>query len=214
MLEEAWELIRQDIRMLRRYYVLDDFSEINEITEICEALIAEDIPAHEPWNVREHIAHDILENGFFNKYGVQEPMQNLLNSIILTDREWIQIADWAAESGWEFLRKYAAALYKDNGYPEKYYQYLEDHLTPYDITPYLELLAYYRDKDPKSGAKIAWTGLERYQEDQTEFVIYLMQEAMKQRDEETVKELTKISRLRPTIQYPAVAKRCGLNNSN
>ena len=77
----------------------------------------------------------------------------------------------------------------------------------------MELIEYYKDKDPDKAAKIATLGMEKCKDHQTECCIYLMQKAKAEKDEAQFEELLKSARLRMSIDYEKVASSFGIESN-
>ena len=211
-LEKDWDEIQKNIWSLSREPYIDDQWEIEEVWNITEKLLKSKYFKKEPWKLRKKILADIIENEFYDYYGVIDPMMDLFKALCFTDEEKLEFADMTFSFGSEWMKSYGAVLYRESGRPKKYYDYLEKGLGR-DQQPYVELIEYYKDKDPDKAAKIATLGMEKCKDHQTECCIYLMQKAKAEKDEAQFEKLLKSARLRMSIDYEKVASSFGIESN-
>ena len=208
-LEEAWEIVESNIYSLSREPYIDDQFEIEEIWQICEDLIRNEDLSTETWARRKRVLSDMIENGMYDYYGVWDPMNNLLKALCFTDEEWLWCADEMSNG---YMKEEGAAIYREHGRPEKYYEYLENNLGRY-AGPYLELIEHYSKSDPDRAVRIAELGLRKTDKDQTDMIIYLIKRAQKNNDEKRLKSLAKSAKLRRAVDFDRVTQETGISYS-
>ena len=71
-LEEQWSEIQRLIAKLRLERYIDDQNEIYDIWKIVEKMIKSGKLEQETWEARERVLKDIIEEDYYNEYGVYE----------------------------------------------------------------------------------------------------------------------------------------------
>lgn len=202
-LEEQWEEVMRLIETLKYEPYIDDQFEIEEIWNICEELIRSGQLKNEPWQVRRRILESIIDGEYYDYYGVIDPMQDLFKALLFTQKEKSDCADIIFEIGSDYMKQDGMQLYRECGQQEKYVNYLEKCLST-EEAPYLELIEFYRGKDPDKAVEIAEYGLKKCKDDQTDIIIFLLQNARESGDEERVQRLLKSAKMRRTVDYARV----------
>ena len=82
----------------------------------------------ESWQIRRRVIKSIINGEYYDYYGVYDPMKALLNALMLTQEEKIEVADIIFEIGPGYMRADGAKLYKECGQQEKYIAYVEANL--------------------------------------------------------------------------------------
>ena len=119
-LESQWAEIENLLYDLSREPYIDDQWEIEEIWNICEALIKSGKLKEESWETRKHIMGLIIENEYYDYYGVHDPTEELLQALIFTCDEGIWCADRMTSCS-DYMKRKAVKLYRDYGMDEKNY---------------------------------------------------------------------------------------------
>ena len=70
----------------------------------------------------------------------------------------------------------------------------------------MELINYYRDKDPEKAVELAELGMKKCRDDQTDLVIFLIQRARENHDTAKEAKLLKSAKLRRAVDYSRVQK--------
>lgn len=204
-LEEQWAEIMRLIENLKYEPYIDDQIEIEEIWNICEELIKSGKIKKESWTTRSQVIKSIISGEFFDYYGVYDPMHDLCYALMLTPQEKVEVADFMFGNRSSFLMQEGAKLYKESGQMEKYIWYIEQTLGNKQ-KPYMEVIYYYRDKNPARAVEIAERGLEKCRDDQTDIMIFLIQKAKDVGDDDEVKRLLKSAKQRRAVDYLKVQK--------
>lgn len=202
-LEDAWAEIERLIHSLSMYPYVDDQLEIDEIWEICEDLIKTGNLSKESWDVRKRIVSKMIAADYFDYYGCSDPMQDLCEALCITEKEKLEGADMMVKIGTSYMIKKSAGIYKKSGQLQKYFDCMEQILGD-KCGPYLELIEYYKDKDEERSVKIAEEGLKKCRDDQTDFIIFLMNVARKNGDQEKYKKLCRGAKMRRCVNYEKV----------
>lgn len=202
-LEVAWTDIQRNIKKLSHYSYVDDQLEIDMIWETCENLIKSGELKNESWSSRERVLKEIILNEFFDYYGVSDPMNDLMEALCVTKEEKLLCAALIEHIGSDYMRKYGAKIYKEYGKAEKYYDYLEQHLSD-AAAPYLELIEHYKASNADKAVEIAEYGLKKCKKDQTELLLYLLQHARETGDEVKIAKLIRSAKLRRAVNYDKV----------
>ncbi len=80
----------------------------------------------------------------------------------------------------------------------------------YKEKPYLQVIEYYRDRDPQKALQVAEEGFSRVKDNQTELILFLLQDAIARGDEEKKQKLLKSAHLRRRIDEKKVYETLGL----
>ena len=207
-LEEQWDEIMRLIKNLDYEPYIDDQYEIEEIWNIIDEMIKSGKLKKESWKIRRKVIDDIIDGEYYDYYGVSDPMQDLFKALLLNDKEKIEAADMTFASGSEYVKKDGAKLYKECGQPEKYFAYVENHISDKE-KPYLELIDYYKDRDTDKAVEIAELGLKKCKDDQTDLIIFLIQIARDNGDEKKEARLWTSAKLRRAVNLSKVEKALG-----
>ena len=97
-LEKCWEEIGQQIYELSLEPYVDDQVEIDVIWEKIDEMIQSGRLSSENWDIRRSVLKDIVDNDFYDYYGVSDPMHDLIPKLLLTDTEKKQLADYLWET--------------------------------------------------------------------------------------------------------------------
>lgn len=186
ILEASWKQIGELFRVLRYERYIDDQLEIEEVWEICEALVRRGGLEEENWEIRKKVLKDMVSHGYYDCYGCYDPVKELAEKLFITPEEILEYADMLNES--DYYAREAADLYRQYGRTDKYVRYLETHLDRAS-REYVELAQYYyHDGNKVDARKIAEQGLEKCKDDLTELFIFLLQDAKSCKDEERYKK--------------------------
>ena len=207
-LEKQWQEIRRLLKELEYEPYIDDQAQIEEITDICGEVIGSGQIGEASWEIRKGILSEIKEGGFFDWYGVYDPMHALFLALCLSGEEKLYCADMIFRSGPEFMKKEAAHYYLENGRPDRYYAYLEESLEK-EAGPYEELIAYYGDRDREKAVSLAETALKKCRDDLTGIMVFLLKDSLEQGDERRYEKLLRSAKNRVTVDYREVLRRLG-----
>lgn len=187
VLETSWEQIGELFRALSYERYIDDQLEIDEVWEICGALVRRGGLEEEDWEIRKKVLRDMVFHEYYDCYGCYDPVKELAEKLYVTPEETLEFADMLNERG--CYAREAADLYRQYGRTDKYVQYLETHLDK-TSREYVELMQYHDNDGNKAGAReVAKQGLEKCRDDLTELFIFLLQDAKSCGDEERYKKL-------------------------
>ncbi len=201
-LQGSWKQIKELLRELSYEPYIDDQIEIDEIWKICEALIKRGRFDEESWKVKEEILTEIYKNYFYDAYGCYNPMEDLSNAICSSTEEKLKKA--AIMSQFQgIIGKKAAKLYYELGQEEKGVAYYEKHLEK-EKEAYEMVMNYYKERNPKRAKEVAEQALAKCKDDQTPFMIYLMEEARKAEDEVLFNKLKLSAHRRRTVDVKKV----------
>ena len=171
---------------------IDDQWEIEEIWNICEALVKRVKFEDEKWSLRKMILEDIIAHKYYDSYGCGDPMNDLSEKLCITNEEMLAFADILNQ--YPRYGKKAAKLYRQYGKMDKYVFYLRSHLEK-TSEEYVELVRYYSETSNDSEArKVAEQGLKECKDDLTELFIYLLKDAKKCGDVERYKKLYEVQK--------------------
>ena len=107
------------------------------------------------------------------------------------------------EIGSGFMQADGAKLYKECGQQEKYITYVKAHLKDKE-EPYLEVINYYKEKDPEKSAQIAELGFKKCKDSQTGIITFLIQNARNSGDKEQEAKLIKSAKMRRSVDFEKV----------
>ena len=213
-LEKLWkESVMYNISKLSRYSYIDDQIEIEIIWNDIEEYIKSRKITDESWATRERILKEIIENDYYDDYGVADSMMDLMDALCLSDDEYLLCADIIFRNGSMYMKKRGAQIYKEYGKPEKYYEFLEETLDKYHAKPYIELFEYYKDNDPIKAEQIAERSYKDNIGDMTALAIYLLQKAKDRGDEERFETLIRSAKRRRTVDFNIVRMTFGLEKN-
>ena len=204
-LEEQWDEIIRLIECLSYEPYIDDQLEIEEVWDIVENVIKSKKLKNETLETRMEIITDIIENDFYDYYGVYDPMNDLIRTLIFNDDEKLEVADLIYSTASDYMKRFGATLYKECGHLKEYYNYVEDHLER-DPGPYMELINYYKDIDRIKAVSIAERGMKKCSRGRTDIIIFMIQDAQAEGDEERVAKLINSANRRQYIDYDKVIK--------
>lgn len=185
-LAACWKQIQEKIKWLSYEYI-DDQPEIEEIQNICEALIRNGQLEQEAWGVREKVLKDIIRNEYYDYYSCGDAMEELAEKLCTNREEYLVCADimYATDQ----YRERAAYLYHEYGKDDKYVSYLEEHLDR-KSKDYSSLITYYQEHGRQEDAcRVAQLGLERCKEDLTDCFICLLSDAQKKGEQKQFQKL-------------------------
>ena len=202
-LEGQWAEIKRLIEKLKYEPYIDDQFEIEEIWDICEEMIKSGKLKKESWPVRRRVLKSIIGGGYYDYYGVYDPMKDLFQALMFTPEEKTEAADIMFEIGSGYMQADGAKLYKECGQLEKYIAYVETHLKDKE-EPYMEVINYYKEKDPAKAAQIAELGLKKCKDSQTYIITFLIQNARNSGDKEQEAKLIKSAKMRRSVNYEKV----------
>ncbi|MBR1710564.1 MAG: hypothetical protein IJ719_17355 [Clostridia bacterium] len=202
-LEEQWTEIERLIENLRYEPYIDDQVEIDEIWDICDKMIKSGELKNESWKTRERVIKSIIEDEYYDYYGVSDPMKDLFKALMITQEEKLKIADLIYKTGSDYMKKDGAELYKECGQQEKYYTYVEEHLEKKE-KPYMELINYYKTVNPAKAVEIAELGMKKCKDDQTDIFIFLIECARKEEDKNKEAKLLTSAKLRSAVNFSKV----------
>jgi len=187
MLASSWKQIGDLLEQLSYEPYIDDQVEIEEVWDICAALIKNDEFEKEDWELRKTILSDIIKNDYYDEYGCCDSMLELSKRICTKPEEFLLFAEIMEQSG--YYKKEAAYLYYQHGRDDKYVSYLETNLGKQSET-YVALIEYYKEHNCFDEARrVAEQGLEKCKDDLTDIFIHLLVEAKKDKDEDKYKKL-------------------------
>lgn len=127
-LETQWQEIRRLMKELDHEPYIDNQPQIEEIYDICKKVIGSGRIGETSWEIRKKILSVITGGEFFDCCGICDPMEDLFKALCLTREEKLSCADMVFRTGSEYMKQKAARLYLEGGRPEKYYEYMEEHL--------------------------------------------------------------------------------------
>lgn len=206
-LEKGWEEIVQLIYELSFERYIDDQIEMEMIWNKIEEMIQSGNLPSESWQTRWMIIKDIVDNDFYDYYGVPDPMQDLLRALLLSNNERKQLADYLWDTP-KHSRKLADQLYQEIGEVGKHLQYIEQGLRD-KVQPYLYLIQYYSDKDEGKALKLAEQGRVKCRSDLDEIYIYMINCARKHNDIEEVKRLLRSAKNRRGADFYHITQATG-----
>ena len=207
-LQELWEDIEQNLFELSMEPYIDDQFEIEEIWNIVEGFIKSGKYKNESWEVREHILHSIVDNDFYDYYGVYDPMKDLSDVLCFNNNEKRELADYMWKSS-KYMRKHAADIYREIGGNDRYYRYLEENLS-HETEPYIELVKHYAEIDEKKALEIAECCRTKCTKNLEEIYIYMFQCALNHGDDEEIQRLIRSAKRRRGVNTDVIQEAVGI----
>ncbi len=202
-LTACWKQIQEMIKWLSYEYI-DDQPEIDEIQNICEALVRNGQMEQEEWGVRKKILEDIIRNEYYDHYSCGDVMGELAEMLCTNKEEHLACADIMDASG--IYREKAAYLYYEYGKDDKYISYLEEHLERRS-KDYSALITYYQEHGRQEEAcRVAELGLQRCKEDLTECFICLLLNAQKNSDQKQFQKIYASAKRRKHVDIEKIKK--------
>lgn len=203
-LEASWKQILEGIKWLSYEKYIDDQPEIDEIQDICEALIRHGQLGQEDWKVRKKVLSDIIQNQYYEYYNCGDIMEELAEKLCTNREEHLICADIMDAT--DSYKEKAAYLYYKYGKDDKYVSYLEAHLGR-ESKEYAALITYYQEHCCQEDARrVAELGLERCREDLTAIFICLLSEAYKRGDQNRYKKLYASAKRRKHVDIEKINK--------
>lgn len=185
VLKASWKQINELLCILSYERYIDDQLEIDEVWNICKALIKRGKFEEEDWKIRKEILYEMIGHDYYDCYGCYDPIKELSEKLYITDEEVLEFADLLNQ--YDRYAEKAAKIYRKYGKMDKYVQYLETHLGK-TAKEYIALIQCYCDAGNASGAReIAERGLKQCKDDLTELFIFLLKDAKVCGDEERYK---------------------------
>ncbi len=202
VLKASWKQIGELLQTLSYERYIDDQLEIDEVWDICQALIKRGKFEEEDWRLRKEILCEIIAHDYYDCYGCYDPIKELSEKLYISDVEVLEFAD--------LLNKYdryaekAAEIYHKYGKTGKYVKYLETHLGK-TAKEYIALIQCYCDAGNEAEAReIAERGLKQCKDDLTELFIFLLKDAKVCGDGERYKKLYASAKRRRMVDISRV----------
>lgn len=215
-LHQMWNSIQSDMRKLSRMRYIDDPIELSHAWETIEDFVGSYDFHQESWKTRKKFIEDIVANDFYSNIDLTDPMEELVQALLLTEDERLTYANILERSGRTWS---AVQLYKDLGYEEKYIAYFEEKIADgdgfkYDSwsydkkpRPFQVVLDYYWDRDRERCLEYARQCVLKTSPDRTRAYYCLMQDAKERGDEETFQTLlSEVKRRRGTVDCNELQK--------
>ena len=175
ILAACWKQIKELLTRLSYEPYIDDQPGIDEVWEICEALIKRGGLEQEKWQLRRRILKELVENNYYDDYGCYDPLHALAEHFCTNPQEYLELADIMENSGYEW--KKAADLYLKYGRDDKYVDILESHLSK-ESEPYVNLMNYFKGQGCEDEARcVAEQCLEKCRDELTDIFIFLLTDA-------------------------------------
>ncbi len=185
VLKASWKQIDELFCILSYERYIDDQLEIDEVWNICQALIKRGKFEEEDWKLRKKILSEMIAHDYYDCYGCYDPIKELSEKLYITDEEVLEFADLLNK--YERYAENAAEIYRKYGKMDKYILYLETHLGK-TAKEYIGLIQCYCDAGNEAGAReIAERGLKQCKDDLMELFIFLLKDAKASGDEERYK---------------------------
>lgn len=209
-LVDKWKEITDLMIILSGEPYIDDQLEIQEIWDLVADMLKSGKLKDEPWELRRALAEIIIHHDLFDNFGCYDPMEDLLKAIPQSDEEKEAVADMIIDNGYPYLiEKLALPIFRELGREDRIIAFVESTLK-YEEKPYLQVIEYYRDRDPQKAMQVAEEGFSRVKDNQTELVLFLLQDAIARGDEEKKQKLLKSAHLRRRINEKKVYETLGL----
>lgn len=203
-LETCWSQIQEGIKWLSYEKYIDDQPEIDEIQNICEALIRHGQLEQEDWDIRKKVLKDIIYNKYYDDYCCSDVMEELAKKLCTNRNEYLFLADIMDASG--SYKEDAAYLYHKYGRDDKYVSYLESHLGRRS-KDYSALITYYQEHQQQDEAqRVAELGLANCKEDLTDIFICLLLSARKNGDQKHYQKLYASAKRRKHVDVEKINK--------
>ncbi len=215
-LHQMWNSIQGDMRALSRMRHIDDPIELSHAWETVEDFVASYDFHQETWKTRKKFIEDIVANDFYSDIDLIDPMEELVQALVLTEEERLSYAKILERSGRTWS---AVQLYKELGYEEKYVAYFETIIAEGDgfkydrygydkkPRPFQVVLDYYWNRDRRRCLTYARMCTEKTNPDRTKAYYCLMQDAKERGDDGTFQSLlSEVKRRRSNVNCAALQK--------
>ena len=180
VLAVAWKQICELIEQLLYESNLDNQWQVEEIKNMCSALIKRGRFDQEDWELRKKILKDIIGHEYYNRYSCSDSMLDLSEQLCFTAQEYLAFAEILDRS--DTYKKKAAQLYRQYGREDKYLFYLETHLDRESDT-YIDLIKCYEQLGRLDEARqVGEQGLENCRDNLTDIFIFLLKDARRYGD--------------------------------
>lgn len=205
ILKSSWKQIQELLQWLSYERYIDDQVEIEEIWNICEALVRHLKENQEPWPIRKKVLLNIIQNDNYDYYSCSDPMKDLSEVLCNTKEEYLEKADIMMKNRGKEYQKQAAKIYYEYGKDEEYVSYLKRNLERSADT-YVELMEYYDSHNCKKEAiEIANEALDKCRDlKTTEVFIFLIKEAYKKGDKTEAGKLYRRAKQRKNISISEI----------
>lgn len=204
ILKASWKQISELLHMLSYERYIDDQLEIDEVWNICQALIKRGRFEEEDWKLRKEILREMVTHDYYDCYGCYDPIRELAEKLYITNEETLEFADLLNECS--LYARQAADIYRQYGRNDKYVQYLETHLNK-SSKEYIELIQYYHDSGNEAGAReIAEQGLKQCKDDLTDLFVFLLKDAIVCEDKERYKKFYASAKRRKMVDIVRLNK--------
>lgn len=204
ILKASWKQISELLHMLSYERYIDDQLEIDEVWNICQALIKRGRFEEEDWKLRKEILCEMVTHDYYDCYGCYDPIKELAEKLYITNEETLEFADLLNERS--LYARQAADIYRQYGRKDKYVQYLETHLNK-SSKEYVELIQYYHDSGNDTGAReIAEQGLKQCKDDLTDLFVFLLKDAIACEDKERYKKFYASAKRRKMVDIVRLNK--------
>ena len=207
ILNSSWRQIQELIQWLSYERYIDDQVEIEEIWEICAALVRHLKDNSESWNIRKQVLQDIVDNDGYDYYSCCDPMTDLLEALCNTEEEYLEKANIMMKSRLTKYQKQAAKIYYEFGHDEEYVLYLNRNLAK-SADAYLELIEYYDShNDTDEAIKVANEALDKCRDSKiTEVFVFLIKELYKAGNKAEATKLYRRAKQRKNVLISELSK--------
>ncbi|MDD4439826.1 MAG: hypothetical protein PHS04_17600 [Tissierellia bacterium] len=207
ILNSSWKQIQELIQWLSYEPYIDDQLEIDQIWNICEALVRHLKNNSESWDIRKRVLQDIVDNDGYDYYGCIDPMTDLLEVLCNTGEEYLDKADIMMKNSSREYQKQAAKIYYEYGHDEEYVLYLKRNIAK-SADVYLELIEYYDSHNNTDEAiKVANEALDKCRDSKTtEIFIFLIKEAYKSGNKTEATKLYRRAKQRKNVLTSELSK--------
>jgi hypothetical protein len=200
-LETEWERIKGNLYLLSFEPYIDDQTELLDVWDSCEFLAKDPETQKVPWEIRRRILMEMDEANRKYDFGLDDPMDMLENALIQSDEEEILLADLLFQKNASKNR--ATHIYRTHGLLDRCIDHIESTLGR-DPEPYMEVINYFRERDPERAKQAAMQGLENARRDLTDIVIFLVEQAFKNNDTAELEELLAFAKKKSNVSYTRV----------
>lgn len=91
-LAACWKQIQEGVKWLNCQRYTDGQPEIDEILDICKALIRTGKLGQEDWNIRKQVLRDIIHNAYYSHYNCKDVMSELSKQLCADQEEHLACA--------------------------------------------------------------------------------------------------------------------------